>query len=185
MIDLLKLIKLIDDEDLHFARLLILLRVFSTKSGKKEINSLTKLAKLDFLLRYPLLLVKALKIMKKDPSKVKLENYERHSIESKMVRFKYGPWDFKYKRFLTFMFAKDLISIRTAKNSNFIGLTNKGLEISDKLCNLEQYKNVVNRARILKRYFDKSGNSLKNFIYNTFPEILELKYGEEISYERL
>ena len=185
MIDLLKIIKLIDDEDLHFARLLILLRVFSTKSGTKEINSLTKLAKLDFLLRYPLLLVKALKITERDSSKVSLEEYERHSIESKMVRFKYGPWDFKYKKFLTLMFAKELISIRTTNTSNFIGLTNKGLKISDKLCNLEQYRNVVNRTKILKRYFDKSGNKLKNFIYNTFPEILELKYGEEISYEKL
>ena len=185
MKDLIRVIQLSDDEELHYARLLILLRIFSTKSGKKEINSLTKLAKLDFLLRYPLLLVKALQIKGKDPTNVNLKDFEINSIESKMVRFKYGPWDFKYKRFLTLMFAKELITIRTSKRANFIGLTSEGIKISDKICEIDLYKDMLIRCQILKKNFDISGNNLKNFIYTSFPEILNLKYGVEINYENL
>ena len=45
------------NDDLHTARLLILLDVFAGQDGTQTVDGLTKLAKLDFLLRYPANLV--------------------------------------------------------------------------------------------------------------------------------
>ena len=42
-----------DSDELHEARLLILLNAFSGKDGQGSVDGLTQLAKLDFLLRYP------------------------------------------------------------------------------------------------------------------------------------
>ncbi len=41
------------DDALHLGRILVLLRAFSGRSGNYPVEGLTKLAKLDFLLRYP------------------------------------------------------------------------------------------------------------------------------------
>lgn len=46
--------RLEENADLHIARLLILIGTFSGMKGNKTVNGLTKLAKLDFLLRYPI-----------------------------------------------------------------------------------------------------------------------------------
>ena len=48
--DLFKIIKSLEaNEEVHLARLLILLGTFDERSTNKEIEGLTKLAKLDFL----------------------------------------------------------------------------------------------------------------------------------------
>ena len=41
------------DDSLHLGRLLILVDVFAGHKGDQTIDGITKLAKLDFLLRYP------------------------------------------------------------------------------------------------------------------------------------
>ena len=48
------------DDALHLGRLLVLIDTFGGRSGDKQIEGLTKLAKLDFLLRYPDYLERAL-----------------------------------------------------------------------------------------------------------------------------
>ena len=47
--------------ELHAARLLVLLDAFAESGQDGAIEGLTKLAKLDFLLRYPVMLERALK----------------------------------------------------------------------------------------------------------------------------
>lgn len=49
-----------ENDNLHLARLLVLLKAFSGRDGTKTIDGLTKLAKLDFFLRYPTYLERAL-----------------------------------------------------------------------------------------------------------------------------
>ncbi len=51
-------------DDYHISRLLILLKIFGGKN-LKPINGITKLVKLDFLLRYPLYLKEILSKSKK------------------------------------------------------------------------------------------------------------------------
>lgn len=159
-----------------------MVNVFIGRKGKKEINGLTKLAKLDFYLRYPAILERSLRIVGEDPDKVGMKSYERDSIESKMVRFKYGPWDFRYRILLSIMIAKGLINLRITKRTHFISLTEKGRDFSKKISEQPVFSDYVCRSRILKKHFDRNGTWLKNFIYRNFPEILDLKYGVKIDY---
>src|SRR5262249_7417637 len=79
--------------ELEIARLLLLLDAFAEDGQSGAIEGLTKLAKLDFLLRYPVMLERALKAKGHSIREVQLEDYERHSVESEMVRYRFGPWD--------------------------------------------------------------------------------------------
>jgi hypothetical protein len=64
-----------------------------------------------------------------------------------------------------------------------IGLTNRGIEKASTLCEDGNFADLVQRATLLGRYFDIGATKLKNFIYETFPEIVSLELGEEIKYE--
>lgn len=165
-------------DDYHISRLLILLKIFGGKN-LKPINGITKLVKLDFLLRYPLYLTKILSKTKQIID-FQILPHEKHSVESRMIRYKYGPWDPRYRRFLNIMASKNLIKIEKPKRTIYIGLTERGDEISSILYEDECYIEYINRSRIIKKHFDIRGTDLKNLIYQTFPEIVEMSYGDII-----
>jgi hypothetical protein len=84
------------DDSLHLGRLLILVDVFAGRRGDQTIEGITKLAKLDFLLRYPAFLERALLARNAPEAAAKVEEFERNSVEARMVRYKFGPWDHRY-----------------------------------------------------------------------------------------
>lgn len=166
------------NEDIHLARILILLNEFAENG--KAIEGLTKLAKLDFLLRYPVYLEKALQARGRTGKDVGLKNYERTSVESKMVRYKYGPWDFRYRKFINVLIAKGLAyHIIDGKTVN-IGLTAKGIELVKSLNAHSDYEDIAKRAKIIRNQFDYGGTYLKDFVYRVFPEIGTLNLRTEI-----
>lgn len=175
------LIDLEKDENIHLGRLLILINEFS-KKGKAEIKGITKLAKLDFLLRYPVYLERALHARGKELKKAGVNEFEKTSVESKMVRYRYGPWDFRYRKFLNILIAKGLIYYRTEGNAVMIGITSEGLEVANELSGDETLIDLFERARVLRINFDIKATRLKNFIYETFPEIGSLNFGQTITY---
>lgn len=175
------LIDLEKNESIHLGRLLILLAEFS-KGGKSEMKGITKLAKLDFLLRYPAYLEKALEARGKKLKKAELKEFEKTSVESKMVRYRYGPWDFRYRKFLNILIAKGLIYYRTEGNTIMIGMTKTGMQIAESFREDDSLDDLFERARVLRINFDIKATRLKNFIYDTFPEISSLKFGQSISY---
>jgi hypothetical protein len=174
------LAKLEDNDEIHMARLLILLGSFCGPNGGGRIEGLTKLAKLDFLLRYPVYLESALKAKNVSIREVQVADHERQSIESAMVRFRYGPWDFRYRRFINLLVAKGLVRVDSEGNTVDLRLTQNGLQVVKILVGDEAFADTTKRAAILKRHFDQRGTSLMRFIYNTFPEISTLRFGEDI-----
>lgn len=177
------LAKLEDNDALHMGRLLVLLGTFAGRDGNGTIEGLTKLAKLDFLLRYPVFLERALEARQATPDGVSVEEHERKSVESRMVRFRYGPWDFRYRRLMNLMVAKGLAQINIEGRTIHIGLTPKGVELAKHLSKEEAFQDLVSRARLLKRHFDLTGTNLMKFVYKTFPEIATLRFGEKIHHE--
>lgn len=165
-------------DDYHISRLLILLKIFGGDK-LKPINGITKLVKLDFLLRYPLYLEKILTKTKKI-NEFEILPHEKYSVESRMIRYKYGPWDPRYRRFLNIMASKNLIKIEKPKNTIYIGLTKKGAEIANLLFEDRNFSEYIQRSKIIKKNFDIRGTDLKDMIYQTFPEIVEMSYGEII-----
>ena len=169
-----------ENNELHLARILILIKAFSGDDGTGTIEGLTKLAKLDFLLRYPVYLERALNVKNASTKKVMIADHERNSVESSMVRFKYGPWDFRYRMFLNSLIGKGLLKINVEGRTIVIGITDKGLDVADKFLQLDDFTDIVRRAAILKTHFDYKATYLMNFIYDTFPEIATLRFGETI-----
>lgn len=165
---------------LHAARLLILLSVF--KEGKQDgaIEGLTKLAKLDFLLRYPVMLERALEAKGCSIREVQLEDYERHSVESEMVRYRFGPWDHRYREFLNILVAKNLASISIEGRKVVIVATDLGQDRAGQLAEDDLFKPYQWRAKLLKRHFDLTATNLMRFIYDTFPEIVSLRSNSPI-----
>ncbi len=172
-----------ENPKLHLSRLLVLLRAFESKKGGQGIDGKTKLVKLDFLLRYPVFLERALKEKEIPENTIAVMDYERNSIESTMIRYRFGPWDPRYDTFINLLIGLGLCALTKENRMVYIGLTQKGYEVATQLSKAEEFENITNRAQVLKKHFDQGGTSLMHFIYDTFPEIVSLKSGETIKYE--
>jgi hypothetical protein len=165
----------------HMSRLLLLINVFAASSREGSIEGLTKLAKLDFLLRYPSNLERALVARGAKPQEARVMDFERTNVEARMIRYKYGPWDFRYRRFINLLVAKGLVHVYVKGRTVHLGITKTGREIAEQLEADSNFCGLQDRAVLLKRHFDLSATNLMNFIYKTFPEISNLAYGETIN----
>lgn len=181
MMDLVEGVSGVDQSiDLHAARLLLLIAVFSADEGQ-AIEGMTKLAKLDFLLRYPLMLERALKAKGRSIQGVDIEDHERHSVESAMVRYRFGPWDHSYREVLNVLVAKGLACVSVEGRTVVIGATERGKKIAIELESNELFTPYAQRARIVRRHFDMTATNLMSFIYTTFPEVVSLRSNATIS----
>lgn len=165
----------------HMSRLLLLIDVFAGPSREGSIEGLTKLAKLDFLLRYPANLERALGARDARPGDAHVMDFERTNVEARMVRYKYGPWDFRYRRFINLLVAKGLVHVHVHGRTVHLGITPNGREIAEELERDANFHSLYQRSILLKRHVDLSATNLMNFIYKTFPEISNLAYGESIN----
>jgi hypothetical protein len=182
MMDIVESLSALDGRrELHAARLLILLKAFGGSDGDGAVEGLTKLAKLDFLLRYPLMLERALLAKGKSIRDVRLEDHERHSVESEMVRYRFGPWDHRYKELLNFLVAKGLVRINIEGRTVVLTLTESGRSLAERLSQDDLFQVYARRSELLKRHFDMTATNLMRFIYDTFPEVITLRSNEVIA----
>lgn len=160
-----------DVVEFHAARLLLLLKLCGTAG---RIDGLTKMAKLDFFVRYPDFFEVARAQSKGTESD--------HAVESAMVRHHYGPWDKRYYHVLANMEAKRLITVTKVKNSYIIKLTDIGQDRSTRLMVLPSFTPIVARMKEIKDAFGaRSGSSLKDMIYKIFDkEVGKRRLGEVI-----
>ena len=160
--------------EFHAGRMLLLL----LKCGAKgRIKGLTKLAKLDFFVRYPKLFSAASKATGKDPTTASTDT------DSAMLRHHYGPWDPRYYQVLSYLESRDLIAIQPEGKSGFaFSLTPAGTELSKLLSRSATFQDVCNHMEAVKRNFGYlSGTALKRLIYDVFQnEVAELPLGETI-----
>jgi hypothetical protein len=174
-------------DELHMSRLLILLqsadaRKKTPETKVKAVEGITKLAKLDYLLRYPTSLERVLLRLKKDAEKVQVLPRERTSIETKMIRFRYGPWDSRYRRWLGLLHARGLVTLGVTGNTIEIGLTDKGREVAALLRQNPLNVDVARRSDLtVAAVGSMNATRLKDFVYETIPEIIDMKWGEPLS----
>ena len=160
---------------LHAVRLLLLLDAFGGDDRNGGIEGLTKLANLDFLLRYPVMLERALEAKGRSTREVQLQDHERYSVESEMVRYRFGPWDHRYRHFLNILMAKGLVSINIEAGVVVIAVTESGRAQARRLSSDNLFVQYAKRAMLLKRHFDLRPSNLMRFIYDTFPEVVSLQ----------
>lgn len=168
-------------DDLHLSRLLVLLSAAGGRKRTKTVEGITKLAKLDFLLRYPTCLERALRAIQDRPERAQVQSHERTSIESKMIRFRYGPWDGRYRRWIALLVAKGLAVTYVQGTTVHVGLSERGVTIADQLRDLPEFSDIDARSRVIVSAFGTySATRIKDFVYRTFPEIVTMKWGEDI-----
>jgi hypothetical protein len=147
--------------EFHAARILLLI---SLCGAGNRIDGLTKMAKLDFFVRYPGFFAAAKNDAVRDTAR-------EESVESAMVRHHYGPWDKRYYHVLAYLEAKQLIAIAKKKNSYQITLTDGGKEKAAVLAKKASFASLVALMKAVKKEFgSKSGNTLKKLIYQLFDE---------------
>lgn len=170
------------DENIHLGRLLLLLRAFDRgEEERPAIEGITKLAKLDFLLRYPTYFEKAMRARNVSERKIRVEPFERKTVEAEMVRYRYGPWDHRYRRFLNILAAKGLVSIHTTGRTINLSLTDKGRDQAGKIVAHESFAIFADRAAVLRESIDIGATDIMKFIYKTFPEIGTLSFDQAIA----
>jgi len=157
------------------ARVLVLIAAFTT--GRKSLEGRTKLAKLDFLLRYPAYLRRALHLKApEDEDKVA----PAHDIETRMVRYRYGPWDPAYFGILGRLVGKGLVEAVPGKMGLSYRATRQGAELAARLADEPSWEDVTASAKLLRKHFDWTGSHLKKYVYETFPEVTTAAWGDEL-----
>lgn len=169
-----------DVVEFHAARLLLLIKICGVAG---HIDGLTKMAKMDFFARYPDFFEVAKKAAKTDIKEAEHEDRtDARSVESAMVRHHYGPWDKRYYQVLSVLEAKGLVGITKEGRAFRIALTELGDQRAKVLLSKSSFNNLISRMREIKKVFgNKSGNTIKNLIYELFDaEVGQRPMGEVI-----
>lgn len=162
-----------DVTELHASRLLLLLKVCGTAG---RIEGLTKLAKMDFFVRYPAFFERISEMMGQP-----VQSGTKH-VESAMVRHHYGPWDKRYYQILPFLESRNLISVTKDGSAFVFRLTEEGKRIAGEFEKQAEFKMQIEQMKRVKKLLGtKSGSTLKNLIYEQFDkEVGEKALGEII-----
>jgi hypothetical protein len=161
-------------------RLLLLIDAFSRKA--EGLEGRTKLAKLDFLLRYPRYFERAMAIRAPRASNVSgpMERAAEPDIETRMVRYRYGPWDPAYFALLGSLIGRGLVVEVPGARGVGYKTTEAGRRIAERLGVHEAWMDTLRRVQGLKRHFDRSGSWLKEFVYEHFPEVVGTEWGRKL-----
>lgn len=145
-----KVISLENHDELHTVRLLILI---STLVGKKRETTIqiTKLAKLDFILRYPVALYKALNLVSLKDALI--TESEKNNIESEMLAFNYSPWSSDFRRLLVLLTSRSLISWSSKGNRIELSLTERGKDFYNEVIRYREFTEIVQQSKSIKTNF--------------------------------
>ena len=159
--------------ELHAARLLLL----SQHAGQDgTIHGLTKLAKLDFFVRYPKFFDRLALFLGKQAKSLIQET------ESEMVRHHYGPWDKRYYQSLAFLESRRLIDVKKEGAAYNFSLTNLGVTRALTLSQSNAFAQLIGQMQAVRKILGrKSGTDIKALIYQVFDaEVASKKLGEII-----
>lgn len=167
-------------DEFHMARILLLLKAAGKKTNK-PVEGITKLAKLDFLARYPAALVRLLERLGKHQQAARIPEQERQTIEGAMIRFRYGPWDERYRRWLALLAARGLVDVYQQGTTVHAKLTEGGVLQAEALATAEEFHSLFERCKLVATAVgDYGATRLMNLIYEVFPEILDHRWGEKL-----
>ncbi|WP_237747089.1 hypothetical protein [Micromonospora lupini] len=160
--------------DYHAARILLLVAAFSYQK-RKGIDGLTKLAKLDFLLRYPVMMERLALVESNEtpPDHLRATDEERLAVESRMIRYKFGPWDDRYYPILGMLIGTDLVRSSGGKGRLRMSVTGDGKRAASQLAALPTWRLTAARCEYIATNFNTTGNRLKDLIYENLPDVVD------------
>lgn len=160
--------------EFHAARLVLLLHACGSNN---RIEGLTKLAKLDFFVRYPSFFERVAKHL--SPEAVTVPHQE---IESSMVRHHYGPWDPRYYAVLAFLEGREVIEVSRNGKAYVFSLTPTGVNLAKRFEKDAPFRSLVSHMHAVKKLLgNKNGEALKKLVYEVFDdEVAQLQLGDVI-----
>lgn len=182
----LELVLLRDDLAYHQARILLLVDAVSTAEGHAgKLDGLTKLAKLDFLVRYPALAPRVLDTLQASDERLHLtteSNPSTTDVESPMTRYKYGPWDDRYYPVIGALVGRGLLRYaRGRRGSVALAVTPAGRGLAEQLAAAPQWSDISDRClAIADASGGLTGNALKEKIYTRLAELMDRPHREVI-----
>lgn len=161
--------------EFHAARLLLLFKVCGTAG---RIDGLTKMAKLDFFVRYPEFFEQVRRHLGKGGAVAPVL-----PRESSMIRFHYGPWDPRYYHILAYLEAKGLITVERQGPTYVLRLTDPGRVIAGRLEKTPAFGRIATHMGEVKKVLGgKAGATLKDLVYKLFAEeVADKPIGEVIA----
>ena len=158
----------------HASRLLLLLYL---SNRNHRVDGLTKLAKLDFFVRYPDFFARAAEHLGHGGQRACTG-----SVDSAMVRYRYGPWDPRYYQVLGFLEGRALITVAKKKKAFVFTLTDEGGRLAKKLIQSDVFRELTAHITSVKTVLGgKTGDAIKRLVYELFDEeVARLPLGEAI-----
>lgn len=153
-------------------RVLLLINAFSgTDSRPRVLEGRLKLAKLDFLLRYPKYLIRVLQARNVPERVVASIEEEPTPLQDKMIRYRYGPWDPSYYAVLGSLIGRGLVEPIPFSKGIGYRVTARGRDFAAALIEDDTWTSVHDRAVATRRHLDLSGTTLKGLLYEAIPEM--------------
>lgn len=178
---------LLDDLAYHQARVLLLVRAVAANPGhQRKLDGLTKLAKLDFLIRYPALAPTVLDKLDQQEPRLHLSDDDVAApteVDDPMTRYKYGPWDDKYYAVIGALVSRGLIRyVKGRRGSVALTATPMGKKLAQDLCGDPLWREVSDRCEaVADASAGLSGNALKELIYGRLADLMDRPHREVIS----
>ena len=175
-------------EDLayHQARVLLLVTAVANTDGhNRKLDGLTKLAKLDFLTRYPALAPTVLENLDPADSRLHLDSQdglEPTEVEAPMTRYKYGPWDDRYYPIIGSLVGRGLLKyVKGRKGSVALTPTALGKRVAADIANSSDWAEINDRCfAIADGSAGLNGTTLKNLIYGRLAALMDRPHRELI-----
>jgi hypothetical protein len=175
-------------EDLayHQARVLLLVDAVARTAGHAgKLDGLTKLAKLDFLVRYPALAPQVLDRL--DPADDRLHLAEDDvavptEVEAPMTRYRYGPWDDRYYPVIGALTGRGLLRyVRGRRGSVALAPTSAGRKLARAMGATAQWVETTDRcAAIAQASSNMTGSALKDLIYERLADLMDRPHRQVI-----
>lgn len=165
------------------ARVLLLIDAFSRRprGAPRWLEGRVKLAKLDFLLRYPQHLARVLAAHGASAAEVAAIDSDDAPLDARMMRYRYGPWDPAYYAVMGSLIGRGLVQVAPLPGGTGLGFrtTDAGQQVAAGLGEDECFARLLTRIKPMVRHLDKSGTTLKNYLYE-LPEVSDATWGQEV-----
>lgn len=176
----------VDDLAYHQARVLLLVRAVAAEPGhNRKLDGLTKLAKLDFLVRYPALAGFVLDDLDED-ERMHIDEDDISAatqVDDPMVRYKYGPWDDRYYPVIGALVSRGLVRyVKGRRGSVALTVTPAGRTLARAIAEEAVWQHVAGRCEaVAQATSGMSGNALKERIYDRLADLMDRPHREIIA----
>lgn len=171
----------------HQLRVLLLVKAVANRKGHAgKLDGLTKLAKLDFLVRYPALIERVLEGALLSDERLHLTAHEIASpteVDDPMTRYKFGPWDDRYYPVIGALVSRGLVRyVRGRRGSVALAPTREGKGLAAELSDSALWREIADRCEAVAEYSEGlTGNALKERIYRNLPDLMDRPHREVIA----